>query len=224
MNNYYVRKENDKITKMLSDCKKVWVVSDLHLIKYDKESGRVYHAPDYDEKIEALTQISDGDGVIFLGDLVDSEITDINLVSKLYRSIIKPRCATVLIRGNNDCFEDAFYIDGIGFDAVVYGLLIGNIFLSHTSIPIDGQEQYWNVHGHIHRYNCNINDIPYYHPCERNVNICGACNHIIEFNELQKNIAMLADYNNSWIKGKTEKPGMSQFVQNMAMQTFYNLI
>ena len=194
--------------------KDVILASDWHMYKYDKTTGLVNKRADYDKIIERQNDAMNSNSVfLFLGDLVDDNITDRNIVSDLIKSIKGPK---ILIRGNNDIFEDEFYINN-GFMSVEYAIRYNNVIFSHTSIPIDGSV-FYNIHGHIHRDGWDANDIPYYHPCKQNINVCGmkVGMPVLKYMPLER----LATINTKYIEGQTEKAGMTRFIQNMAYQVY----
>ena len=199
---------------------KIYLATDWHLVKYDKESGRSWIRPDVDVIKENLQIIKEGDTFIFLGDLQDSEISDIAVVRDVVKSINKD-AHKILIRGNNDTFSDLIY-KHIGFDEVLWAkfLEINNtrILLSHTSVDICGLPDIYNIHGHIHRQGVNILDIPYYHNPKGCYNLCNHEDKNAGVYNIEDIIPILKHTTNwgSQITGKTEKPGMSRLCQNMA--------
>lgn len=207
---------------------KIYLATDWHLVKFDKESGRSWIRPDMDVIKENLQVLKEGDTFIFLGDLQDSEISDIAVVRDVIKSISEG-VHKILIRGNNDTFSDLIY-KHIGFDEVLWAkfLVINDmkILLSHTSVDMSGLSDIYNIHGHIHRPGVNVLDIPYYHNPERCYNICchednnaGVCN--IE------DIIPILKHTTNWglqITGKMEKPGMSRLCQNMAFDVLFKNI
>ena len=154
---------------------KIYLSTDWHVVKYDKKSGRSWIRPDMDIIKENLQVLKEGDTFIFLGDLQDSEISDIEVVRDVIKSISKD-VYKILIRGNNDTFSELIY-KHIGFDEVLWAKFIKindtKILLSHTSVDVHGLSSgIYNIHGHIHRPGVNVMDIPYYHDPTRCYNIC----------------------------------------------------
>jgi calcineurin-like phosphoesterase family protein len=209
---------------------KIYLSTDWHLVKYDKESGRSWIRPDVDLIKENLQIIKEGDTFIFLGDLQDSEISDIAVVRDVIKSIPKG-VHKILIRGNNDTFSDLIYEQHIGFNEVLWAkfLKLDNtrILLSHTSVDIHGlSANIYNIHGHIHRPGVNISDIPYYHDPTGCYNICSHDDNNAGVYNLEDIIPILKHTTNwgSRITGKMEKPGMSRLCQSMAFQVLFNNI
>lgn len=146
---------------------RIFIASDWHLYQYDKETGFISKNPNFDEIIKTQNElVKDDDEFIFLGDLVDSEINDEKIVYEILRNIRGHK--TYFIRGNNDCFSDDVYEHY--FRKCVYALygIQRKILISHTSVDITKYPWIdYNIHGHIHRKGWDINNIPYYHPCEK---------------------------------------------------------
>lgn len=197
---------------------KIFISTDWHMYRYDKNTGLISRRPDFEDIIGFQNSaVSDEDIFIFLGDLVDDQFTDASAVTEICSRM---RGIKLFIRGNNDIFADDVYING-GFISVDYAIIMNKIAFSHTSIPVD-ETEYVNIHGHIHRDGWDCNDIPYYHPCNRNINICTKDCTTICLSDMD--LDELMSRNNNWIPGKTEKPGMSMFVQNMAKKKFKDKI
>lgn len=224
-----MKKENFVIVNAINEATEsghnVWIGTDFHACKYDKETGLVYISPKFDAIIKEINdKVSDDDVFIFLGDLLDSEITDTRILHKVCKTI-KGK-TKIFIRGNNDTFGDSVYL-AEGFNNVCFGILYENIYFSHTSIDISNCCEFhgiYNVHGHIHRDYTDVNSIPYYHECRRNINVCGMNGNIVNLNDIKNNLKTLSRLNTKYIEGKTEKPGMSQFVQNQATDLLYELL
>ena len=198
---------------------KIFLASDWHLVKYDKESGRSWKRPDIGIVKSNLAVVKREDSFIFLGDLQDSEIEDKEVIKEVL-NVLPKETQKILIRGNNDCFGDQAYLD-MGFDEVLWALPIRfrglNILLSHTSVNV-ANTSWYNVHGHIHRPGVNVFDIPYYHDPHRCHNICNHRTNNADIYDIEE-IVFKLKHITKWgtmITGKTEKPGMSQLCQHMA--------
>ena len=208
---------------------KIYLSTDWHLVKYDKESGRSWIRPDLDLIKENLQVIKEGDTFIFLGDLQDSEISDITVVKDVIKSIPKGT-HKILIRGNNDIFGDLLYTKHFGFDEVLWGKFINiddtKILLSHTSVDLIGLSDVYNIHGHIHRPGVNVMDIPYYHNPKGCYNLCNHEDNNAGVYDIEGIIPILKHTTNwgSRISGKIEKPGMSRLCQNMAFDVLFENI
>ena len=207
---------------------KIYLSTDWHLVKYDKESGRSWIRPDVDIIKENLQVLKEGDKFIFLGDLQDSEISDIAVIRDVIKSIPKS-VYKILIRGNNDTFSDLIY-KHIGFDEILWAKFLKTddmkILLSHTSVDVCGLPDIYNIHGHIHRPGVNVLDIPYYHNPTRCYNICDHVDNNAGVYNIEEIIPILKHTTNwgSQITGKMEKPGMSRLCQNMAFDVLFKNI
>ena len=208
---------------------KIYLSTDWHVVKYEKDTGRTWIRPDIDLIKKNLQVIKEGDTFIFLGDLQDSEVSDITIVRDVIKSIHKG-VHKILIRGNNDIFGDLLYTKHFGFDEVLWGeiLEIDNtrILLSHTSVDLLGLPDIYNIHGHIHRPGVNVYDIPYYHNTKGCYNLCNHEDNNAGVYDIEEIITILKNTTKwgSRITGKTEKPGMSRLCQNMAIDVFLKYI
>ena len=141
--------KNARIQEMLEDTlnshNKIWVITDWHMVRYDKQTTKVYNRKDYLQiLLQANRIIGKDDMVINLGDTVDSEIEDkrrIKDIIQRYHGKYK-----VMTIGNNDSFEPEFY-ESCGIDCCVYAFTWHDIVFTHCPIP--NQSRY-NVHGHLH--------------------------------------------------------------------------
>ena len=118
-----------KIEAALITGNHVWVITDWHLIRYDKVYNKCYERDNAADILYAAAKaIGPKDVVIFLGDLVDSEASENLSVISYYRkmnsicSVFKKAFFKVLVRGNNDKDPEKFY-KGLGFDEVVDAIL-----------------------------------------------------------------------------------------------------
>ena len=142
------------IDKKISSGNHVWVMTDWHFLKWNKETKAVYRNNTYTEIIKNCQQIIQPDDLlIFLGDLVDGEVEH---KDEMISFINKIPGEKVLIRGNNDLFPDKLYLDH-GFKYVTPKFIWKNVLFSHR--PEDNDNDV-NVHGHFHNsrtyYNSEI--------------------------------------------------------------------
>lgn len=146
---------NSKMEFALSSGGHVWLVTDWHMIRYDKETQKIYDRDNAADIIATTTpMISPKDVVIFMGDIVDSEVYNeyescLALSRKMYTicSVFKKASYRVLLYGNNDTASDQVY-KALGFDAIVPCIVWReNILISH--MPVKTKAKY-NIHGHLH--------------------------------------------------------------------------
>lgn len=122
----------------------VWVMTDCHFIRFNKDTKNVYDNPNTDKIIENCKKtINDEDLLIYLGDLVDGEVERKGVLDKIINSIPGSK---ILVRGNNDLFPDDWYLTH-GFKYVVPKFIWDNILFSHR--PQDNDNKI-NIHGHVH--------------------------------------------------------------------------
>lgn len=135
------------IKSELDKAKNIWVSSDYHLSLYDDKNG-VYDNKYSNKLISNQNEyVDDSDIFIYLGDIVDGEVSDQEV---LKNEIRKLRGKKILVRGNNDVLPDEFYED-CGFIAVFDSFKYKNIIFSHPALhksQFNGAE--YNIHGHIH--------------------------------------------------------------------------
>jgi ribosomal protein S18 acetylase RimI-like enzyme/calcineurin-like phosphoesterase family protein len=132
------------IMDILDDAPNIWVTTDWHLWKYDKNTSTIYKNKNFNRCISDYNRkVGNDDVVIFLGDLVSDEFTDKNKLKHVLSSL---RGTKILCKGNNDLFDDRFYYH-CGFIHVCHKLVWNNILFTH--IPIENDYDI-NVHGHIH--------------------------------------------------------------------------
>lgn len=137
-----------EISRMIDDTiknkHKVYCATDWHLYRRkEKGSTSCDKRTDFNEIISNLKIIKPDDLLINLGDLVDGEFKD----KELLKNIILPmNFKKILVLGNNDIFDTSFY-KSCGFDYVVKSFVWNNVVFSHMPIKNDNQI---NVHGHIH--------------------------------------------------------------------------
>ena len=126
--------------------KNVWVGTDWHVWS----AGHTPHHP-Y-QSVSNIRQLSDSyandiqvdDVFIYLGDLCDPAVTDLNELKRLVQNIPGYK---ILVKGNHDTETDYFYRD-IGFDEVCDICVINQVAFSH--FPLKVEPDMINIHGHLH--------------------------------------------------------------------------
>ena len=132
------------IDKTLNTGHKVYLMSDWHLIKFDKDTKANYQNPKTNTIIKNCQSIINHDDLlIFLGDICDGEIEKKQEISSILQQIPGIK---IMTRGNNDLFDDQWYLDN-GFRYVTPKFIWNDILFSHR--PQDNQNKL-NIHGHIH--------------------------------------------------------------------------
>jgi len=133
------------IDKALKEKRPVWCFSDPHFwIKDKKDKSKTNKRPNFDKIIkEYKDHVKSEDLVIFLGDLVDGEFTDKDRIKDVMLCLPGQK---ILVRGNNDLFDDSFY-KSCGFDYVVRSFIWNDIIFTHIPVVNDN---YMNIHGHLH--------------------------------------------------------------------------
>ena len=126
--------------------KSVWVGTDWHV-------WSVGHTPHHPyQSVSNIRQLSDSyandiqvdDVFIYLGDLCDPAVTDLNELKRLVQNIPGYK---ILVKGNHDTDTDYFYRD-IGFDEVCDVCVINQVAFSH--FPLKVEPDMINIHGHLH--------------------------------------------------------------------------
>ena len=134
---------NDKVLQMMKDAKHIWVSTDWHYVKYDKQTKKIYVRDEFNDIMKACSVIQPDDLWIYLGDIIDSEIQTTSHIDMINRYInTKNR---VLLLGNNDRFSS--YDNW--FTVVCNTILMPEERVVITHCPIDNHEKI-NIHGHIH--------------------------------------------------------------------------
>ena len=198
---------------------KIFLSSDWHLVKYDKETDLVYMIPEVEEIITNERNIVGNDDIfIFMGDMFDAEVNydDVGISDEI-RDMTGLK---IFIRGNNDTVSDEAIKYDLKFDYIYKGIIIPgrNVLISHTSIPMsyDAKIDDWvNIHGHIHRDGWDCDRIPYYHPAYSNINICNRGKHVFEIDSVDKT----ETERNLLYIDKTEKP-FAAYLQNHVRSVF----
>lgn len=140
--------ENPQISELLHNTLNtghhIWVATDWHLWKCDKTTKEIYKSDRFDNIILNYKDcVNHNDVIIYLGDLVDDEFQDRDSLKETLKPL---KGHKILIKGNNDLFDDAFYKE-CGFIHVGYKLLWEGILFSHMPIENDYR---LNCHGHLH--------------------------------------------------------------------------
>lgn len=126
--------------------KSVWVGTDWHV-------WSVGHTPHHPyQSVSNIRQLSNSyandiqvdDVFIYLGDLCDPAVTDLNELKRLVQNIPGYK---ILVKGNHDTETDYFYRD-IGFDEVCDVCIINQVAFSH--FPLKVEPDMINIHGHLH--------------------------------------------------------------------------
>ena len=135
--------------------KNVWVGTDWHLWSAEHTTAHPYQSENNIRQLSDsyANDIQVDDVFIYLGDLCDPEIADLNKIKHIVQNIPGYK---ILCKGNHDTEIDTFYKD-IGFDKVCDICIIGHIAFSH--FPIKVEPDMINVHGHLHNEKrSNLND------------------------------------------------------------------
>lgn len=139
----------DLINETLQRGNQIWLTTDWHLMVFDKETWTISKRPNYDQVVETFSQIPEGDLIINLGDLIDSEVEDQNNLNVLKEDLAKIKAQMILIRGNNDVLPNEFYTDTLGINVFIDGnsFVYKDILFSHAC---EANDVRMNVHGHSH--------------------------------------------------------------------------
>lgn len=140
--------KNSAISKLIDTTKanghQVYLMTDWHLFKINKETKEFFKRPGADNIIRNIKNtIKDGDLLIFLGDICDGEYEDKATLSMILNALPGTK---IMIRGNNDLFSDQWYVDN-GFKYIVPKFVYEDILFSHR--PQDNNYKI-NIHGHMH--------------------------------------------------------------------------
>ena len=135
------------IDKTIHDAHKVYLATDWHLwLRDEKDKPQCHQRSDFKSVLSSVNETcTPNDLLIYLGDLVDGEFQEKDLLKQALLTLHMPR---IMVRGNNDLFDKAFY-KSCGFSYVVDAFTWGDIIFTH--IPIKNDKTI-NVHGHIHGY------------------------------------------------------------------------
>ena len=138
-------KHNDACVEMIHASKKVWLSTDWHAIKFNKETTEITKRAEYDAIQKACSVIKPEDCWIYLGDLMDSEIESHRELDELLDCVNTQN--RILILGNNDRFPGRDYEKW--FQQVMNTVLLPEERVVITHIPIINDERI-NIHGHLH--------------------------------------------------------------------------
>ena len=138
---------NVEISNMLDKCANIWLGADWHL--YKSKDGVPFRNPNADKMIQnQISMVGKNDAFIFLGDFQNDEVKDSN---GLYDDIKNlSGNVKIMVRGNNDIFQDDFYMNA-GFNIVCDRFIYRDIIFTHPPIEYEQfQGAKKNFHGHIH--------------------------------------------------------------------------
>lgn len=134
------------IRKTLDDGNKVWLCTDWHLWMFDKKTRTVSKRSDFNAILNAYNRtVSPADLVIYMGDLADGECEKKKELAEVLKSLPGTK---ILVRGNNDLFDDQYYLSN-GFKYVTPKFVYQNMLFSH--MPAKNNNRI-NIHGHLHNY------------------------------------------------------------------------
>lgn len=134
------------------------VAGDYHLLK---ETNKLHSQATYDtyrkQTLDTIemhnSHVSKDDLVVFVGDISEMELSDPKHIAELYRMIHSLNGRKILIVGNNDNFDDAFY-HKCGFEYVERKYIAyDNLIFSHIPLNLEDMKcnsDVVNIHGHIH--------------------------------------------------------------------------
>lgn len=126
--------------------KNVWVGTDWHVWSSEHTKHHPYQsASNIRQLSDSYTKSIQVDDVfIYLGDLCDPAVTDLNELKHFVQNIPGRK---ILCKGNHDIETDSFYRE-IGFDDVCDVCVINQVAFSHLPLKVD--PDMINVHGHLH--------------------------------------------------------------------------
>lgn len=135
------------IKKALSSGHKVYLCCDWHLWRCtDKKKRTIVERSDINTIVNKYNNIvTDDDVVLYMGDLIDGECEKKEALGKILDSL---KGIKILVRGNNDLFDDDYYLSH-GFKYVTPKFIYDNILFSH--IPQKHNNR-MNIHAHLHGY------------------------------------------------------------------------
>lgn len=159
---------SDLIRKTKANGNEVYLMTDWHLWKINKETGAFFKPKWHNEVLSNIKKIIKPDDLlIFLGDICDGEYEDKKELAALLNSF---PFTMILIRGNNDLFPDKWYLEN-GFKYVVNKFVYDNMLFTHR--PQDNKYKI-NVHGHCHNAkNYLASEITHYNN-QMDIAFCGA--------------------------------------------------
>ena len=156
----YRNANNDKLPKLFTTLEQsdVYVSADYHLGKkfLHKQSTPEYAKHEANEKriIELHNKVvKPDDTFLFLGDLSESEFGEeyeVDRIKEEVKKLIKTlNGKIVMIRGNNDTFDDQFYKD-CGIYVVTNKDIVFTEKHAFSHYPCNVTGDMLNIHGHIH--------------------------------------------------------------------------
>lgn len=132
------------IDKKINSGNHVWIMTDWHFYKWNKDIKAIYKSKSFSEIIKnCQSMIQPDDLLICLGDLCSGECEN---KADIAAFIDKIPGEKVLVRGNNDLFDDKWYL-AHGFKYVTPKFVWDDVLFSHR--PEDNDNKV-NVHGHMH--------------------------------------------------------------------------
>lgn len=143
-----------EISNLINDTlrrkRNVWCCCDWHLYRRNEKNKPECHKfSQFNEIINNYRKtVHPQDLVIYMGDLVDGELSDENTFDEL-RDLLKGLPGKkVMVRGNNDIKDVNFY-KSCGFLHVAQAFVWANVVFTH--IPIENAFDL-NIHAHLHGY------------------------------------------------------------------------
>ena len=136
-------KDNDAIIRMIDEAPKVWVSTDWHAVKFNKQTHETGKRDEYDDIMKACSCIGVNDVWIYLGDIIDSEIQRKETITEVLSCIKTDK--KILLLGNNDRFDS--YDQWFTYTMNTILLPSKHVVITHCPIPNDERI---NIHGHIH--------------------------------------------------------------------------
>lgn len=141
---------------------RIWLGTDYHLFKYNKETKEIFKNPDFDIILNNQNKyVGEDDVFIFLGDLADDECQMNDEIANICRSRLLGGYK-ILILGNNELQSEGYYLNECGFDQVFYAYQWSKFTFSH--IPLRKFDTQVNIHGHLHEHKLDgylYDGIPY---------------------------------------------------------------
>ena len=134
---------SNEIDNLLNNSKNIYLATDWHL--WEENNGKIIKNEHFNEILNNYKRTVKNDDVfIFLGDLVDDEFRNEDLLKK---ELVKLPGKKILVMGNNDLFDEQFYLD-CGFKYVVEGFEWKDFVFTHY--PLYENTSKINFHGHLH--------------------------------------------------------------------------
>lgn len=119
--------------------------TDWHLYRYNDETEKIEKNKDYEKILSNYKKmVTDKDVFIFLGDLVDDEFEEYDILVPVISSLPGTK---IMILGNNDLQPTSFYNE-CGFEYVYEAYQWRDYTFSH--LPLKSFNTTYNIHGHMH--------------------------------------------------------------------------